>query len=100
MQEQEVGYISNFLNNISVAIIEMTDGTLSVGDTIRILGRSTDTNETVSSIQVDHVSVDTVKKGDSLGLKVSKVVRRKDKVYKIINDWFSAIIRYYCWIID
>ena len=86
MQEQEVGYISNFLNKISVAIIEMTDGTLSVGDTIRILGRSTDTNETVSSIQIDHVSADTVKKGDSLGIKVSKVVRRKDKVYKIIND--------------
>ena len=86
MEEQEIGYISNFLNKISVAIIEMTDGTLIVGNTIHILGRSTDFTETVSSMEIDHVSVDTVKKGDSLGLRVSENTRRKDKVYKVIED--------------
>ena len=86
MEEQEIGYISNFLNKISVAIIEMTDGTLAVGNTIHILGRSTDFTETVSSMEIDHVSVDTVKKGDSLGLRVSENSRRKDKVYKVIED--------------
>ena len=86
MEEQEIGYISNFLNKISVAIIEMTDGTLAVGNTIHILGRSTDFTETVSSMEIDHVSVDTVKKGDSLGLRVSENPRRKDKVYKVIED--------------
>jgi putative protease len=86
MEEQEIGYISNFLNKISVAIIEMTDGTLAVGNTIHILGRSTDFTETVSSMEIDHVSVDTVKKGDSLGLRVSENTRRKDKVYKVIED--------------
>ena len=86
MEEQEIGYISNFLNKISVAIIEMTDGTLAVGNTIHILWRSTDFTETVSSMEIDHVSVDTVKKGDSLGLRVSENTRRKDKVYKVIED--------------
>ena len=86
MEEQEIGYISNFLNKISVAIIEMTDGTLAVGNTIHILGRSTDFTETVSSMEIDHVSVDTVKKGDSLGLRVRENTRRKDKVYKVIED--------------
>lgn len=86
MEEQEIGYISNFLNKISVAIIEMTDGTLAVGNTIHILGRSTDFTETVSSMEIDHVSVDTVKKGDSLGLRVSENTRRKDRVYKVIED--------------
>ena len=85
MEEQEIGYISNFLNKISVAIIEMTDGTLAVGNTIHILGRSTDFTETVSSMEIDHVSVDTVKKGDSLGLRVSENTRSKDKVYKVIE---------------
>ena len=36
MKEQEIGYVSNFMGNISVAIIEMTKGTLKTGDTVHI----------------------------------------------------------------
>tara|TARA_B100001750_G_C15247446_1_gene466060 strand:+ start:87 stop:344 length:258 start_codon:yes stop_codon:yes gene_type:complete len=85
MKEQEIGYVSNFMGNISVAIIEMTKGTLKKGDAIHIKGNTTDITETVSSMQIEHEIVDKVKKNDSLGLKVKKKVRKRDKVYKVVD---------------
>ena len=85
MKEQEIGYDSKFMGNISVSIIEMKKGTLKTGDALHIKGNTTDITETVSSMQIEHASVDKVKKSDSLGLKVYKKVRKRDKVYKVVD---------------
>ena len=83
MKEQEIGYISKYFGQISVAAIEITAGKLSVGDTIHIKGHTTDMNVEVGSIQIEHDAVDSAKKGDSIGLKVTGKTRRKDKVFKL-----------------
>ena len=83
MKEQKIGYVSKYFGQISVAAIEITEGKLSVGETIHIKGHTTDMNVDVGSIQVEHESVDSAIKGDSIGLKVSGKVRRKDKVFKL-----------------
>jgi putative protease len=85
MKEQEIGYISNYFENINVAIIEMTKGTLETGDTVHFKGKTTDFTTTVSSMQIEHEQVEKVKKNDSLGLKVSEKVRKTDKVFKVID---------------
>ena len=85
MKEQEIGYISKYFGQISVAAIEITAGKLSVGDTVHIKGHTTDMNVEVGSIQVEHDAVDSAKKGDSIGLKVTGKARRKDKVFKLSN---------------
>jgi len=85
MKEQEIGYISNYYKKLSVAAVEMTAGTVTVNDNLRIKGHSTDLEVKVDSIQIDHEPVIEAKQGDSIGLKVPERVRRKDKVYKIID---------------
>ena len=85
MKEQEIGYVSKFFGQISVAAIEITGGKLNVGDTIHIQGYTTDFKMEVNSIQIEHETVDTAKKGDSIGVKVSSKARRKDKVYKLVD---------------
>lgn len=79
---KEVGKISHFFSKISVAVIDLTE-TLSVGDRIRIQGPTTDFEQTVDSMQIEHENVKTAKKGQSIGLKVKERVREKDTVYKI-----------------
>ena len=86
MQEQEIGYISNYFGNISVVIIEMTNETLETGDTVHFKGHTTDFTNTVASMQIEHEKVEKVKKNDSVGLKVSERVRKTDKVYKVIDQ--------------
>ena len=85
MNEKEIGYVSKFFGRISVAAIEITALELNVGDTIRIKGHTTDQKMEVISIQIEHKTVETAKKGDSIGIKVTEKARRKDKVYKIAN---------------
>lgn len=82
MQEKEIGRITHYFSKIGVAVIEMTDGTLSAGDTIHIKGHTTDLTQTIDSMQIEHDSVDTIKVGDAAGIKVSDHVREHDVVYK------------------
>jgi translation elongation factor EF-1alpha len=45
-----------------------------VGDRIRIQGHTTDFEQKVASIQIEHASVEVAKKGDKIGVKVKKEV--------------------------
>ena len=86
MDEQEIGYVSNYYKNISVAAVEITNGSVSTGDTLHFLGNTTDFELTVDSMQIEHEPVTGAKKGDGIGLQVPAKVRKKDKVYKIVVD--------------
>ncbi len=84
MSEQEmkeIGKITHFFTKISVAVIELK-APLSVGDKIRIVGPTTDFEETVESMEIEHKNVKTAKAGQSIGLKVKEHVRETDTVYK------------------
>jgi putative protease len=83
MDKKNIGFVSNYFSKISVAAIEITDGTLSVGDTLQFLGHTTDVECTVHSMQIEHNAVTEAKKGDSVGLKVPERVREGDKVFKV-----------------
>ncbi len=79
----EVGKITHYFTKIGVAVVEL-NGTLSVGDKIRIQGPTTDFEQTVESMQIEHENVKTAKKGQSIGLKVKDHVRETDTVYKVV----------------
>ena len=86
MKEQEIGFISKYFGKKNVAAIDLTAGELNTGDVIHIQGHTTDLEETVTSMQIEHASVSEAKAGDSIGLKVSEKVRRGDKVFKVLED--------------
>jgi putative protease len=86
MKEKEIGFVSNYFSKISVAAVEITDGTISEGDNLHFLGKTTNYESTVDSMQIEHKSVIEAKKGDSVGLKVAERVRKGDRVYKIVAD--------------
>ncbi len=78
-----VGKVSHYFSNIKVGVIHLS-APLNRGDEIRIIGgESTDFNQKVDSMQVDHKEVKKAKKGNSIGLKVSQKVREGYHVYKV-----------------
>jgi len=83
MIETEIGVIIHFFDKIGVAAINITGGTLSIGDTIHIKGHSTDLTVTIESMQIVQDKVQTAKKGDSIGIKTGGKAREHDKVYKV-----------------
>ena len=79
---REVGRVSHFFTKISVAVIELT-ATVSVGDRILIKGPTTNLEQTIDSMEIEHEKVQKAGAGQSIGLKVKDRVRETDVVYKI-----------------
>jgi translation elongation factor EF-1alpha len=78
---REVGKVSHFFSKINVAVIELKD-TLSVGDKIFIKGPTTDIEQTVDSMEIEHEKIKQATAGHSVGMKVKGRVRENDTVYK------------------
>lgn len=85
MEEKLIGKITHYFTNIGVGVIEVTEGELKVGDKIHIKGNTTDFEQVVESLQIEHENVEKAKKGDAAGLKVDQQVREGDEVYKVIE---------------
>lgn len=84
MEEKLIGKITHYFGKIEVAIVELSNK-LKVGDHIHIKGHSTDFEQDVSSIQIEHQNVPEAKKGDAIGIKVDQKVREGDEVYLVLS---------------
>ena len=83
-KEELIGKITHYFGKIEVGIIELSK-TLNVGDTIHIKGSTSDFEQKVDSMQIEHKSIEKAKKGDVIGLKTKEKVREGDEVYKVIE---------------
>ena len=83
-EEMQVGKVTHYFPKIGVAVVEVTDGSIKVGDEIRIKGHTTDLRQKVNSMQAEHDKVEIAEPGMSIGLKVAEPVRANDLVYKNI----------------
>ena len=83
-EKQLVGKVVHFYNHLSVAVVDVTDHELKVGDTISIEGLHTKLKQKVTSMQVEHEQVQRAAVGQSVGMKVNGRVHEKDAVYKVL----------------
>ena len=81
--EEEIGRVTHYFPKIGVAVIEVTAGSLKVGEIIHIKGHTSDFTQAVESLQQEHLPVPEIKTGVSAGLKVKEHVREGDKVFKV-----------------
>ena len=84
MEEKKVGEIIKFFGKISVAAIRLSEGLLKVGDTIHIVGHTTDVTQAIDSMQIENKNVQEAGPGADLGIKVNGRVREHDVVYKVV----------------
>jgi translation elongation factor EF-Tu-like GTPase len=82
MAETDVGSVTRYFARIGVAGIKLT-GVLSEGDTIHIVGHTTDHTQEVHSMQLENETITEGQAGQEIGLKVLERVRPGDQVYKV-----------------
>ena len=80
--EHKIGRVTHYYNRLGVAVLELNDE-LKVGDTIHILGHTTNFSQPVQSLEIEHKKVEGVKPGAEVALKVNDKVRAGDTLYKI-----------------
>ena len=78
--KKKVGKIVHYYDKIKVGIIELKSP-LKVDQTIEIKGNTTDLEQRVDSMQLNHKDVKSAKSGESVGIQVSDRVRDGDEVY-------------------
>ena len=77
-----LGRVDDFFAHINVIALKLK-APLNVGNTIHIKGHTTDLIETVHSIQVEHEALQSGKKGDSVGIKILGIARKRDWVFRV-----------------
>ena len=82
MAKKQIGVVSNYFEHVKVVSIKLTSG-LKVGDKINIVGGDVDFEQKIKSMQIQREKVEKAKKGDDVGIKVKKKVRKGYKVFKI-----------------
>ncbi|MDA3890883.1 MAG: U32 family peptidase [Salinivirgaceae bacterium] len=81
-----VGKCTNFFAKLNVAEITMAANELQTGDEILIIGDTTGVVEMkVPEIRVDLKPVNKSIKGEKLSIATSELIRRGDKVYKLVE---------------
>lgn len=82
MEKKPIGKIAHYFTKIGVAVIDLSDE-VKVGDRISIEGATTNFEQVIDSMEIEHKKVQSATAGQSIGLKVSGRVRQEDLVYKV-----------------
>ncbi len=81
-----IAKIVNYFSNINVAELKIETNSLSVNDEILITGPTTGVIKTnVHEIRADFKNVNTTLKGEKCSIPVPSLVRRADKLYKLVD---------------
>lgn len=77
-----VGKVTHYFSRLGVAVLVLK-GNLHVGETICIVGRITDFEQLVGSMEIQHQKISSAVPGQEVALKVIDLVRPGDLVYKM-----------------
>ncbi len=86
-RKQYVGKVTNYFSNIQVAEITIETRGLTKGDEVMFTGPTTGVVECeAKEIRVDDHAADVARKGEKCSVQVPELVRRGDKVFKIVSE--------------
>jgi hypothetical protein len=77
---ERIGEVTHYFGKINVAVVEL-EKELKVGDKVHFLGRHTDFQQEVASMQVEHEAILAGEAGSEVALKTTQRVRRGDSVF-------------------
>jgi len=81
-----IGKVTNYFSKIGVAELKIESHDLAVDEEIKIIGPTTGVYEDkVQEIRLEYDPVEKTEKGDVCSIPVRELVRRGDKVYKVVT---------------
>lgn len=84
MDEIIAGRVTHYFPKIQVAAISVETDELRIGDTIRILGATSDFTQTVNSMEIDHAAVDHARIGQEVAVELIERARVGDLVFRVV----------------
>ncbi|MBI4038338.1 hypothetical protein HY384_00080 [Candidatus Daviesbacteria bacterium] len=81
--DNPIGKVVHYYDKLGVAIIDLVSGGLKVGSEVKFKRGNEEFSQKIEFLQIDHLSVGEVKKGDSFGVKVNQPTKVGTEVYLI-----------------
>ena len=85
MVEKMLGTVTHYFRKLSVAVLDLKEP-LTVQDLVAFRGATTDFEQEIKSMQLDHQSIDVGGVGQEVAVKVMDKVRVGDAIYKLNVD--------------
>ena len=82
--EVKIGKITHFYDKIGVAVTVLSDD-LKLGDQIHVIGRNTDINQLVKSMEIEHNKIQEAVKGQEVALELNAPARKGDRIFKVLE---------------
>ena len=79
----QVGTITHYYDKIAVAVVEVKNQPLKVGDRVRISGHDKEFKQSISSLQIEHKQVSEVPAGETAGMKLEQAVKEGDRLFLV-----------------
>ncbi len=79
----QIGKVTHFYDKIGVAVIEVLNQKIKVGDVVKISGHDSEFNQTITSLQIEHNQVKEVDVGETCGVKVDQPVKFGDVLFLV-----------------
>ncbi|ETA67313.1 collagenase-like protease [Methanolobus tindarius DSM 2278] len=83
VKREAVGIVTNYYPKQSAAAVKLLEQGLEYGETIVIEGSTTYLEQEVTSIVLEGKNVDSVERGNEIGLAVEDIVRKNDRLFKV-----------------
>jgi len=83
--EREIGVITHYWSHLGVAGVHLTEP-VNVGDHIHVLGHTTDFQQDIGSMQIEHHGIRHAEPGEDVGIRMADHVREHDAVYKLAQE--------------
>lgn len=81
MADERIGTVTHYFAEPEVGVIAL-DAELAVGDRVRFSGSTTDFEQGIRSMEVEHESVERGEPGQEIAVKVEQRVREGDEVFR------------------
>jgi putative protease len=78
---EAIGTITHYFGHLSVAAISLK-AALAVGERTHIRGHTTDVEQTIESMEIDHQRVERAGPGDDVAISVKEHVREGDLIFR------------------
>ncbi len=79
----QIGKVTHYYDKIGVAVVDVKNQPLKVGDTVKISGHDQEFTQKIESLQIEHKQVKEVPVGESSGMKVDQPVKPGDVLYLV-----------------
>lgn len=80
--EERVGTVTHYFKEVDVGAIDL-ETVVEIGDVLHFSGHTTDFRQPITSMEVDHESVQVAGPGDEVAIRVEERVREGDEVYRV-----------------